>query len=154
MNVVFSQVGPDDIVKVASGIWRRGEEEAEAFGLEKSSIIQYLIEASKEHGFVMKVHDEPIAVFGASRAGDHYNSWFIATNRFEEVGKAATRFLKGFVSEKITQHPDAELRMVSGVSHPDAERWFKLLGFEFINKEGPFSHYIYRRENRLTPAQK
>lgn len=152
MSLNFAKVQPEDIKIVVKNMWERGQRESKVYGFDNTEdIMAYLLSLSGEYGYVMKVGDEPIAVFGAARHEEKYSTWFVATERFNEVGKQATLFLNGFIKERVKDRPDAELEMISAVEHPEAERWFAALGFALIEKDGLFSKYKYRR-NRLTKA--
>lgn len=146
-TLTFSSVEPDDISQVIKGLWKRGQKEATLFGItNKEELLEYLLACSSEYGFTLKVGEEPIAVFGAAGHDNKYNSWFVATDRFAEVGRSATLFLRGFLRDKVRNRPDAELSMFSAVEHPDAERWFSLLGFEKVDREGFMTIYKYNRK--------
>lgn len=152
MSLQFERSKPSDITDVVIGLWERGEQEARVAGFgDREALLAYLLSISGEYSYTMKVGNEPVAVFGATHHGEVYHSWFMATERFNEVGKQATRFLNGFVKERVQSRPDATLEMLSAVDHPDAERWFLLLGFKKVGeKDGIFTRYRYQRRNKLT----
>lgn len=141
----FDAVTEADIDFIVDNFWARGEEEAVLYGLkDKNEVKRYLLGVSKKYGFCLKTEGEPVAAFGAaSYDGHNYNTWFIATDRFTEQALGITKFLRGFIKEKLAEHPEAELHLISAVGHPDAGRWFNALGFERMKPNGVFSTYRY-----------
>lgn len=141
----------NDIDFIVNHLWQRGEEEAVFYGLKnKEELRVHIIGMSQQYGYCFRVDDEPVAAFGAAHSrDDNYSTWFIATDRFEEVGKQITRFLRGFVKEKVSARPNATLELISAVGHPDAERWFRILGFQLQKpRNGVFSRYLYTRPQK------
>ena len=152
MSLSFGRVTPEDIQHVLNGLWTRGEKEAVKAGFtSREQLMAYLLSVSGEYGYTMRTDDEPVAVFGATMSEGKYFTWFVATERFSEIGKQATRFLKGFIKERVAGRPDAHLEMISAVEHPEAEKWFNLLGFFKYPevKQGIFTRYVYD-QSRLT----
>ena len=147
--VEFSAVTSDDIKSILDNLWDRGEEEAFLFGLKnRDEMAAYLTGAAKKHGYCLKSKGVPVAAFGAERKEpDKYVTWFIATDRFTEEALGITRFLRGFIKDKLASRPDAKMELVSAVGHPDAERWFNVLGFRHMpeRRQGLFRTYIYER---------
>jgi len=151
MSLVFEKVSSGDIQFVVGKLWDRGEKEAAKAGFDsKEQLLAHLLSLSGEYAYALKVEEEPVAVFGAttSNRGQLYYSWFIATDQFNKVGKQATRFLRGFIKERVKGRPDARLEMMSAVDHPEAEKWFKFIGFRKLEEEseGVFSRYIYEEK--------
>lgn len=159
--VRFEPLKYSDISFVIENLWERGKQELSHHGkMSMEAVMEHLaIAAAHNDGYVMRVEDEPVAVFGAMGKNGHYYSWFLATERFDEVGKTATRLLRGFIKEKVTDRPDATLEMASAGLHPDTERWFDVIGFvKLPPKEGeeksPFTRYTYDRQKQLTRSPK
>lgn len=144
----FNLATPDDIDAVVSGLWDRGAREASNYGFKtKDQIREYLKGMCDSHAYVLAIDNARIAAFGACAVRRNvYSTWFIATDRFSEAGAPITRFLRGFIREKLFEHPGAQIEMSSAVDHPDAERWFKILGFERVpdKEHGVFLQYIYK----------
>lgn len=144
--LAFDKVTEDDIDFIINSLWARGEEEAVLYGLKtKDEVKRYLLGVSKNYGFVLRAPgEEPVAAFGAeSYDGRNYNTWFIATERFTEQALGITKFLRGFIKERLAERPDAQLNLISAVGHPDAVRWFNALGFDRVKINGVFSTYRY-----------
>lgn len=147
MTLVFEPLDETDINYVLDNLWERGSMEAEAFGFKtKADILAYILSVSSEYGYVLKHDEKPVAVFGASYHSGCYYTWFIGTEDFAQVGKSATRYLDGILKRKVKEKPSARLEMLSAVDHPEAERWFNILGFKLEKKDGIFSRYVYQRE--------
>lgn len=146
----------DSIRHVVFRMWRRGTEELKRHGdFDNESIIRELCLRAHEYGYAFHFHGEPVAVFGAHAVSDkEYHTWFTATDKFHHIGKEATRFLKGLVFAKTSQRPDCRLELWSSVNHPDADRWFKLLGFHKLEPEGAWQRYVYIPRKRLTTEAK
>lgn len=146
----FATLTPDDVDFIINRLWQRGEEEAVLWGLKsKEEHRAHLLSMAKKHGYCLSGHDdEPIAAFGVCEPPDGitYSTWFIATDRFTEVGLSITKFLRGFIREKLKGHPEAEIELISAVSHADAGRWFQILGFEYKDSERVFSRYVYNKQ--------
>lgn len=142
----------DDIRHVVFRMWRRGCEEIKKHGFsDNETIIAELCKRSTEYGYSIYYHGEPVAVFGAHAVSDtEYHTWFSATDKFHYIGKEATRFLKGLVFAKTSQRPGVKLELWTMVVHPDADRWFKLLGFYPAPASGAFLRYVYVPRKRLT----
>ncbi len=142
----------DDIRHVVFRMWRRGCEELGKHGnLDNEAIIRELCKRATEYGYAFYFRGEPVAVFGAHAVSDsEYHTWFSATDKFHHIGKEATRFLKGLVFAKTSQRPGVRLELWSAVNHPDADRWFKLLGFRPDKPSGMFARYVYEPRKRLT----
>lgn len=146
----------DDIRHVVYRMWRRGAEELKCHGdFDNEAIIRELHLRSQEYGYTLFYEREPVAVFGAHAVGENeYHTWFTATNKFHFIGKEATMFLKRLVTQKTIEKPDCVLELWSAVDHPDADRWFKLLGFQLRGSQGAFTRYGYAPRKRLTTGVK
>lgn len=144
----FGIATPLDISIVIEKLWDRGVAEAERFGFKShSELLAFLTSAATEHGYVLKIEEMPVAVFGARHLRDNiYSTWFMATGRFDEAGAPITRFLRGFIREKLDEHPGAKIELSSAVDHPEADRWFKVLGFHPAGQpQGLFRRYDYKK---------
>lgn len=134
-----------DIKYVVERTWERGAEEASICGFQDpESWAEHFHGMAKEYGFVLKDHDTPIAVFGATRIGDIYYTYFAATSDFERVGKEATVFLMDFLQKKVAERPGERLELGTACTHPKAHKWFLKLGFEHIETKGVYSRYVYK----------
>lgn len=145
-----------DIRHVVYRMWRRGVEELRCHGhFDKEAIIRELCVRSAEYGYTFYHCGEPIAIVGANTVGANaYHTWFSATDKFHYIGKEATRFLKKLTADKTAERPEATLELWTTVNHPDADRWFKLLGFQPLEPQPPFSRYLYAPRKRLTTEAK
>lgn len=144
--LVFSHVKPEDIDFILTNLWARGEEEAVLYGLKsKEEMSRHLLGMSHKYGFCLSAGTEPVAAFGGNSSDGHrYTTWFIATDKFVDHALGITKFLRGFIRERISERSDAELELISATGHPDAGRWFNALGF--VRKcppNGVFTTYSY-----------
>ena len=94
----------------------------------------YLERNRTPFSFGIFVDGKPVGFMGARQIevlGDRksYGTWFLATDEFEVAGLGVTRAIKKFLGGKIRENPDADLYLLSASDHPDADRWFGLLGF-------------------------
>lgn len=152
-TVTLEKMRPDDARHVVMNLWGRGIREIEKYGVtDKEQLVTALIAMSKEYGFAIWHKSIPMAVFGAHFCEEDniYYTWFAATEAFTEAGKETTKLLKKFVRDRIKERPGVEVEIWSAVDHPDAPRWFQLLGFKPLpikdeNKKGYFSRYQYCR---------
>lgn len=139
----------DDIRHVVFRMWKRGADEAKRHGYEDNErIIHDLSMRANEYGFAFYHNNEPVAVFGAYAGHDDcYHTWFVATDKFTVIGKQATVFLKRFIKEKTMERPGASLELWSSVDHPEADRWFQLLGFQPLEPYDIYNRYVYVRKS-------
>lgn len=144
--LIFSHVTPKDIDFILDNLWSRGADEAIMYGLKnKEEMSRHLLGMSHKYGFCLSLGVEPVAAFGGDSAdGNHYTTWFVATDKFTDHALGITKFLRGFIKTRIMERPDAELELISATGHPDASRWFNTLGF--VRKgppNGVFTTYVY-----------
>ena len=140
-----------DIRHVVFRMWQRGTTELAKIvpEFDREAVIKVLRSRSKEYGFTFFYHGEPVAVFGAHAISDHeYHTWFTATDGFERIGRNATRFLRKLVQDKTAERPGVRLELWSAVDHPQADRWFRSLGFIPLAPEGVFNRYLYAPQKR------
>lgn len=147
-NLTFAVAEKKDFDYILDNLWARGQEEADNYAIRtKEELHDRLAQMAKEHGYVVRFSSgEPVAAFGAHVIEKElYSTWFIATDRFDEAVLSVTKFLRGFIREKIHTRPQAELQLISAVVNPLAPRWFKMLGFEKEGEpKGVFTRYLYK----------
>jgi hypothetical protein len=121
---------PDDIDFVIGHLWRRGEQEYAEWGVGRRELFDRYQQYGREaHSYCIR-DEEPIALMGAMQFGEgYYRTWFQATERFADVGKEITVLVRKFMREQVADHPGAVVDLVTATQHPDAHRWFRLLGF-------------------------
>lgn len=148
MTLHYSTMSLPDLDTVLARLWKRGEDEAERYGLsDRETLRQRILAMAQEHAYVLRIGEDPVCVFGAAKCVNNvYCTWFIATDRFGEAAMGITRFLRRFIMDKLAQNPGAVLELISAVDHPHAERWFSILGFKMA--EPPtrlFTKYYYQK---------
>lgn len=123
----------DDIQYVAENLWLRGKNELNLEDIEKiRECMRMLALKSENMTWTVRKDGLPVFVFGAyyNLIGDTFYTWFLATDRFQEIGLSATVFLKRFIAAEKKQYEGSKIELWTAVEHEDAERWFRLLGFE------------------------
>jgi hypothetical protein len=74
----------------------------------------------------------PCCVFGVTwEPSDYHRTWFIATERYWQLGMAGVRHARRFLKDAARRGP---LITGSCSPHPEVERWFKLLGYEKLEE--------------------
>lgn len=126
-------------------MWQRGREELERLGIDADAAIDIYLERNRTP-FSFGVFDDgvPIAFMGAAEKGAaKYATWFQATEAFPSAGVAATKAIKKFLKQAMRRHPDVDLYLFSASDHPDADRWFRLLGFRYVSMRGNVRVFEY-----------
>jgi len=78
----------------------------------------------------------PVCILGCTVSDRRLGTWFIATERFFNL-KAATVFPSRRVLREIRErHPGIPIEACSWSKHPQARRWFELLGFKLLEANG------------------
>lgn len=144
-----------DVHFVAENLWERGKIEMERYGVTSlDQLVDKLMGMAQEYGYSLYADGRPVAVFGAALANDGwYYTWFIATEDFTKIGKAATKFLRDFTRERVAERPDARLFLWSAVDHPEAARWFQVLGFVPTEQQNCFHGYVYQGKSLTSQAE-
>lgn len=88
-------------------------------------------------GFILGIAPHPVLPRRSSL-------WFIATERYWKTGAAGIRFGRSFIESLESRYPGEYLTARSWSNHPDAERWFAVLGFQLEATHG-FSRVFTRR---------
>lgn len=148
MTFSVKELRPEHVRAVVDAAWQRGKDEAEVYGVsEAQKMTELLWQQANEYGYALFHDDVLIAVFGAafSSADNAYATWFLATDDLLKVGRHATYWLRGFVKERTHERPDAKLKIMTAANHPEADRWFRALGFSLMEDDGRFKHYLYTR---------
>lgn len=147
MSLSCTTCTPEDIHYIVQHTWERGKKEAALCGFPSSdAYAKHLESMAKEYGYVLREGNEPFSVFGATSGNKVYYTFFAATDKFVEHGKAATRFLYKFLRARIAEHPGVRLELGSLCDHPQAKAWFELLGFRLLKQNGLLGHYVYERD--------
>ena len=83
----------------------------------------------------------PVVAVGKVFEGDEWFTWFLASDKFEDHGKAVTREVR-----KLVREHDGLLRIYSLCVHKDLRKWLQVLGFVPDEWEGksPAGWPIYR----------
>lgn len=77
-------------------------------------------------------NDVPIMVFGHTKhplAAPDRVTWFVATQRYFDLGARGVRFARGYLQRMQRDWPRTVFWTYSGSKHPAMKRWFKLLGY-------------------------
>lgn len=73
----------------------------------------------------------PIAVLGHFPHGEHVRvTWFLGAKRYFELGPRGVVYTRRYFQSLQRGYPGTWFHSYSGSRHPDAARWFTLLGFK------------------------
>ena len=149
--IAIGPIKDSEIDRVYANMWPRGRAELERMGFAPEKMLDAYLERNRSpFSFGIFVDGRPVGFMGArqiegSASGGRksYGTWFLATDEFEAVGRAATRAIKKFLADKMREHPDVDLYLLSASDHPDADRWFGVLGFRFVTVLGVVRAFKY-----------
>lgn len=98
------------------------------------------------------IDGEPIVAMGVFRGSDGLRnfSWFVATDKYWKLGAAGVRFGRKYLLAKREQYDP--LWTVSCSPRQDVDRWFRLLGYEKQDEEGPFRWFKYAPKHPISTA--
>lgn len=139
-----------DIAYVFKRLWDRGQREIEKLSgyADYSAAARIFMNLESEHRYSFYCNGKPVAVFGAVPSKNTqdgiYSTWFLATEKFTDIARGATRTLKKLLEEKTKDPSCKVLKLVSAVDHPKSDRWFKMLGFTLDREEGNIRFYEYK----------
>jgi hypothetical protein len=91
----------------------------------------------------MFVDDDPVAVLGHFKheAPGARVTWFIATQRFWELGFTGVRLARKYLTSLQARYPGVVFYSYPQSGHKDTARWFTLLGYDPIYSLGRIIGY-------------
>lgn len=91
-----------------------------------------LVRAGILHGHIASLDDEPVSIIGVSRMwGGVVNVWMFATNKFNLIKIALTKFVKRiFIPIFVKEARITRAQCFSMVGHTAAHSWLRVLGAE------------------------
>lgn len=108
-------------------LWARGREECARLGCSLALGFDALANfVGRGDAVMLYAALRPVFVLGAMPEGAGYVTFFAATDEFEQHASTITRVLRRFARDYFR----APLYIYSVLVHPQAERWFRALGFE------------------------
>lgn len=132
----------EDAERVINHVWFRTRDEAARFGVALWDVVEAGV-GNPYHASLV-VDGEPVVLMGARVAdegGDRVAyTWFIASLTFERHGRRVTRFLREYLRSQLEAGLD-RIECQSAAEHPDAPRWFRLLGFAETDRSGDVITY-------------
>ena len=144
MTLEFTELRPGDIEHVCSVLWERGVHEAKRFGLAgPQEIDRYLRGCSKEYCYVARDYSGPVTIFGANKHPEGFITFFVSTDRMVLHGRRISIKLKHLLDADVKAEGNPVVKLISAVDHPEADRWFKAMGFAFQDEKPPFRTYLY-----------
>ena len=143
-NITLSRTQPGDAIKVFGALWARGEEEVRAFGVSMADVLAGQPDRDKSRfAYTINLDGEPVVVTGAVKSQLGWSTYFFATDGFASIGREGTRLLTRQLAKDRAECPDGVLFCFSATTHPAARRWFSLLGFTPLSKDGSVTKYMY-----------
>jgi hypothetical protein len=130
-----------DLLHVWTHLAWQNRAEHERLGLSQIEVFAQAKDWLSKHGATTAWLDaDPAFIFGVI-PGDVPVTWFLATEDFFATGASGVRQGRRFVKEAFRKH--GRLTTVSSSPHPDAARWFRLLGFEKLETSLGADIYTY-----------
>mgnify|MGYP001604602563 CR=1 FL=1 len=149
--IAIGPIDDSDVARVHANMWPRGLAELERMGLAPEKMLGAYLERNRTpFSFGIFVDGRAVGFMGARPLQDgiaggrkRYGTWFMATAEFETAGLGATKAVRNFLAGKMREHPDVDLYLLSASDHPDADRWFGVLGFRFVTVLGVVRAFKY-----------
>lgn len=89
---------------------------------------------------------KPLMIFGHTvhpLAAPDRITWFMATQRYFELGPRGVRFGRGLLKRLQRDWPRTRFWTYSGSKHPAMHRWFKLLGYAgMVDKTKQYTSFV------------
>jgi hypothetical protein len=123
----------EDLAFIATNMWLRGKREMMRFGYDGSpdEFADYVSQAAVEiYAFRDPSQEKPLAILGIIPTDTGYCTIFQAVEQFTDEGLEITKALRRFAKQWRKDNPQKEGAIYSASDHPDASRWFALLGFD------------------------
>lgn len=147
--ITYRDATLEDIDYVIANLWERGKREGEKVGLTIEEIRAWLLSFCHDCLYVLIYKDKPLAITGAnSSEGVHYTT-FLATKEFKNAGMAITLFMSRFTRNRFKNLNMKRLELWSASDHPEAAKWFNIIGFHLDKIDQPFYKYLYVPKNLI-----
>lgn len=147
-NTELRPCHPDDIEEVFINGSQVTKEE---FGGMSYSELRDWANEVCDSGAVTVFHKgKPVAVFGHTchpRGRDTRCTWFLSTEQFMEMGAKSIIYARNYMRRLQKLYPKTMFVSYTTSTHPHKERWFKALGFSFIERSGETSTFQLERGN-------
>jgi hypothetical protein len=139
--VVIRAADKHDAYAVLSQMSEQTRSEFEVLGESPSALVDSVV----RNGYPMYVSsagDRLLTLFGFSDFGTYASMWTIATDAYFNLGPSGVLRTRKFLQGIDLGKP---LYLVTTAPHPEADRWFELLGFEKVRDDGTRREFLYRR---------
>ncbi len=140
-------VTPKLLAGVWDDLWERGVEELRRYGISKNEALCACMEFAQRSvdSVILLADDKPVLVAGICPNDGAAFTWMQATNDFEQHSRAIIRLLR-----KRIRAYSGLLYLYSPLVHPDAARFFHVLGFDTddwhsVSVTGATLHRFIRR---------
>ena len=85
---------------------------------------------------------KPVCLLGVRPEGlNLFVTWFLASKRFFALRAAAVLPARRVATELRKRYPAADIEAYSWSRHPQARRWFELLGFKLVRDTGIYLQF-------------
>lgn len=116
--------------------------EHEKLGLCQLDVLAWVRKYLKQGESVTVMHKgEPVCVFGILTEEGEPRTWFLANKTYFSLGVAAVLHARRFLKSAVKRH--GRIYTGSCSPHPDAERWFEVLGFKKLCEEDGVKWFVY-----------
>lgn len=125
--IVRDGCAASDVAYVFSHLWERGYKELDCLGLswhDARALLTYYARTGLRSQTLFG-DDRPVLVVGIARDNGEWITWFQATERFAAHAGEITRHIR----REAAAH-QGPLYIYSVCAHPQAARWFHVLGFD------------------------
>lgn len=132
-----------DILAILSNPSEVTTAELRANGFDPSAAIGY-IQGALERGeaWTFLEDDVPVCILGLAKVGeDRFNTWFICTQRFFDLGTATLFPARRTMNEIRRRYPAADIHSYTWSPKSSVQRWFEILGFRYIEAEDGYKAF-------------
>ena len=135
-NITTRAAHFSDVDHIFMHVSKVTEAEVMASGVGHQGLYDYVIRQMEAFPAIAAVYQgEPIAILGVERGGDNdLFTWFISAETYFELGHKSARFGRKFMKTLMKVHSGKRVLSVSSSPHPDAARWFRLMGGKQISE--------------------
>lgn len=135
-----------DLRVIIKGLSDQNDAERRMIDMTPEALLARLNElAEKGHSEVAMHEGLPVAAFGINESSDGQfnNTWFIATDRFFDMGVAGVRYARVRL-KYYRERYEKPLRSVSLSPVAEAPKWFKALGFADVGGVDGCKVFVYK----------
>lgn len=136
---------PDDAKTVLADLSEITRADIAAHGMDDGAVYTEIERYFREGAVhVLEENGRPLVVGGVAVTNGMWICWLLASEGFWSVRPSIWRNLRRY-SQIVLAGLNEELHSYSASPHPALSRWMAALGFEEVETDGKFRHFIYPR---------